>query len=103
MKSLKIKNKNGCKFVAIFVDVGDNYGLNFCLLNSGEPLVEFYDVNNSNRARQMISSYNVSTILEDDYPRGLCLDGGNADVWSVDSDGMVQVKIFLEDCLKGKR
>ncbi len=87
------------KFNVRIVKAGEKYGLNDCLTHDGAPLVEFYDSRYpkfDNGRGQFVSRYYTETILASDYPGGLCLDGGNADVWSVTADGMIVVKWFLK-------
>ena len=89
------------KFNVRFVKTGDKYGLNDCLNNADEPMVEFYDsrfpdFDKTHNRGQFVSRYYAATLLASDYPGGLCLDGGHADIWSVSADGMVVVKWFIK-------
>ena len=90
------------KFNVRVVNKGDKYGRDFCLTHDGDkPLVEFYDVRYPHTEfGQFVSRYYVETILgEDGYGRaegGLCLDGGNANEWSVSERHMGIVRSFLK-------
>ena len=90
------------KFNVRVVNQGDKYGRNLCLTHSKpEPMVEFYDSRYPHTEfGQFVSRYYVATILgEDGYGSGqggLCLDGGNADVWSVSAEDMDTVRAFLK-------
>lgn len=90
------------KFNVRVVNKGDKYGRDFCLTHNEEkPLVEFYDSRYPHTEfGQFVSRYYVETILgEDKWGRaegGLCLDGGNADVWTVSERHMDIVRSFLK-------
>ena len=80
------------------VNTGDKYGRNDCLTNDKAPMVEFYDTR-YNQADwmgrgQFVSRYYVDTILDGDYPGGLCLDGGIPE-WTVSAAEMLDVKAYL--------
>ena len=86
------------KFNVRIVNKGDRYGRADCLTHDDDrPMVEFYDRRYANEAwprGQFVSRYYVSTLLEGEN-RGLCLDGGNANEWSVSADGMAIVRAYL--------
>ena len=90
------------KFNVRVVNKGDKYGRDFCLTHDEDkPLVEFYDSRYPHTEfGQFVSRYYVSTILgEDKWGRaegGLCLDGGNADSWTVSARHMDIVRSFLK-------
>jgi hypothetical protein len=90
------------KFNVRVVNQGDKYGRDFCLTHDEQkPLVEFYDSRYPHTEfGQFVSRYYVETILgEDGWGRaegGLCLDGGNADSWSVSAEDMDTVRAFLK-------
>ena len=81
------------------VNVGDTYGLDDCLVNDKATLVEFYDkryLHDSWMGRgQFVTRYNVSTLISDTYPNGLCLHGGVAE-WVVSANGMAQVLVYIK-------
>jgi len=86
-----VTNGNGREFLVRFVYKGDAYGLDDCLTHDeDEPMVEFYDTTFSEKnggefgeRGQFVSRYNVSTLAKHGG-LGLCLDGGNREVWSLD-------------------
>jgi hypothetical protein len=70
MKTFKIL---GTIYLARIVEVGESYGLNNCLVNEDEPLVEIYDTRyDFTEFGQFVSRYYVSTFL--DIDSGLTLD-----------------------------
>ena len=88
------------KFNVRIVNKGDRYGRADCLThNDDRPMVEFYDRRYQHGdwpdRGQFVSRYYVSTLLEV-KDRGLCLDGGNANEWSVSADGMAIVRAYLK-------
>ena len=91
------------KFNVRVVNQGDKYGRDFCLTHDkANPLVEFYDARYPHTEfGQFVSRYYVSTILgTDGYGRaegGLCLDGGNANEWTVSDQDMTTVRNFLKE------
>ena len=84
------------KFNVRIVKTGDKYGLDDCLTNDGDPMVEFYDSRYQNaefgQFGQFISRYRINTLI--DHNHGLNLYGGEPD-WSVSADGMKQVIEYL--------
>lgn len=86
------------KYNVRVVQVGEKYGRNDCLVNDTAPLVEFYDARYDQAdwmgRGQFVSRYYVDTILDGDYPGGLCLDGGIPE-WTVGPAAMLQVKQYL--------
>jgi len=90
------------KFNVRVVNYGDKYGRDFCLTHDEQkPLVEFYDSRYPHTEfGQFVSRYYVETILgEDKWGRaegGLCLDGGNADSWTVSAEDMDIVRSYLK-------
>lgn len=77
------------------------FGRNDCVEHEkDEPLVEFYDsrtpMPNDKGRGQFVSRYYLSTLLESNLERGLCLDTG-APHWSVSPKGCRAVKEFLRD------
>ncbi len=88
------------KFNVRIVNKGDRYGRADCLTHDDDrPMVEFYDHRYTHGdwpdRGQFVSRYYVSTLLEGEN-RGLCLDGGNANEWSVSADGMALVRAYLK-------
>ena len=81
------------------VNTGDKYGRNDCLVNNKETLVEFYDTRytSSDFADRglFVSRYYASSLIDSQYPNGLCLDGGVPE-WSVSADGMKQVLEYIQ-------
>lgn len=81
------------------VNEGDTFGRDDCMTHTEEePLVEFYDPKQDPAVfgprGQFIGRYYCDTIVNGDYPRGLCLDGG-VPAWSISAHGMRSVKAFL--------
>lgn len=78
--------ENKVPFVARRVDKMETYGLDDCLTHcESEPLIEFYDARYPHSSHgQFVSRYYLST-LQQHGTSGLCLDGGNADHWSIDA------------------
>lgn len=82
---------------------GAHYGANNCLTHDGDrSMVEFWDMSVKKGDfpnGQFVSRYYVETLLEDKWgagpevlmQHGLCLDGDNADVWSVSGAEMTKV------------
>jgi len=98
--------ENKRSFNVRLVEQGDKYGLNMCLTHDeAEPLVEFYDAQydfvldiNGKVLGQFVSRYCMSTLAgEYNGTFGLCLDGGSADVWSVDANSMLLISDWLND------
>jgi hypothetical protein len=88
------------KFNVRFVNVGDKYGRNDCLINDKASMVEFYDSRydfpDSMGRGQFVSRYYVSTLEEGNQNgEGLCLDGGIPE-WSVSAEGMKQVLEYIK-------
>lgn len=80
----------------------EKYGLDFCLRHDKlEPLVEFYDTRFPHHTiyGQFVSRYNVSTFLG--HAGGLCLDGGNRDIWSLSEESVEDTKAWLKSELGG--
>ena len=88
MKTFKIL---GTIYLARIVEVGESYGLNNCLVNEDEPLVEIWDTRyNYGEYGQFVTRYYVSTFLE--INSALILDSQ----WPVlDCLGVVDVQNFL--------
>lgn len=95
------------KFNVRIVCKGDRYGRADCLTHDEDrPMVEFYDRRYAHGdwpdRGQFVSRYYVGTLLghEGFYggepTGGLCLDGGNANEWSVSADGMAIVRAYLK-------
>ena len=85
------------KFNVRIVNTGDKYGLNDCLVNRKEQMIEFYDCRYNHQCDmgrgQFVGRYYTSTILGSDYLRGLCLDGGE----TVSAEGMQQIMDYLRE------
>lgn len=82
------------KFNVRIVRTGDKYGLNNCLINDKEPMVEFYDSRYPHdKYGQFISRYYVSTLKR--HKGGLDLYGGEP-AWQVSAEGMKKVVKYLE-------
>ena len=84
------------RFNVRILNKGDKYGRGFCLTHDHDkPIAEFYDNRYPHTEfGQFVSSYYVSTLL-DGSTGGLCLDGGNADSWTVSADDMMLVRAYL--------
>lgn len=94
-----ITNDKGRRFFVRFVYQGERYGLDDCLTHeSPDPMVEFYDATYSEanggkfgERGQFVSSYYVSTLAKHNVAlpaTGICLDGGNREAWSVDTEAL---------------
>lgn len=111
---LIVINNKGRRFGIRLVWPGMGYGVDDKVLfqpgeghhvhaDPDDVMVEFYDYTYATDGSdqrsfgprgQFVSRYYASTLREDRErlgTAGLCLDGGNADVWSVDVDVMRQV------------
>jgi len=92
------------RFNVRIVNNGDKYGREFCLTHDEDkPMVEFYDRRYPHtQYGQFVSRYYVGTLLGHDgfyggQPTGgLCLDGGNADSWTVSAEDMILVRAYLQ-------
>jgi len=87
-------------FNARIVRYGDQYGNGRPgrLHEAVEPIVEFFDKRYPHTTfGQFVSSYNVTTLLDDDNPEnGLCLDGGIPS-WQLSAEQFNEVKKFLRE------
>jgi len=87
---MKIENFN-----IRIVKNGDKYGLNFCLTNNGETMVEFYDSRfKHTEYGQFVSRYYVKTLI--DHKGGLALYGSIPE-WSITAEGMKQVTNYISE------
>jgi hypothetical protein len=93
MSTFAFTAENGIPFVARRVDKGENYGRDERIAHQeDDPLIEFYDTRHPHtKYGQFVSRYYLSTLQKRDQNQGLCLDGGNADVWSIDSGSLSTV------------
>ena len=117
---LLITNSAGREFAVRYVKTGERYGRDFRIVNdetdrmgNGEPMVEFWDLSNSFdqvdpevvsvRGQFTGGRYGVDTLLGLNQwgsgSGGLCLDGGNADVWSIDAKTMQVVRAWVNGVL----
>ena len=81
------------RFNTKIIGTGDRYGRGDCLVNDGEPLIEFYDPRYQHSPLgQFVSRYMVSTILEN--TGGLCLYGGEPE-WVVSAYDMAEIRAWL--------
>ena len=89
---------NQIPWVVRVVYKGDRYGRAWKLVHdTDDPLVEFYDGRHSfmdSDLGQFVSRYNLSTLLERDFARALCLDFG-VDEWTVSTESMLVIKNWL--------
>lgn len=85
------------RFNVRIVNKGEKYGRGFCLTHDKEqPMAEFYDSRYPHTEfGQFVNRYYVSTLLEHDTTGGLCLDGGNANSWTVSAEDMMTVRAYL--------
>ena len=82
------------RFNTKIIKTGDSYGRNDCLVNDGEPMIEFYDPRYQHTPiGQFVSRYNISTILEGSV-YGLCLQG-DVPEWTVSADDMQEIRAWL--------
>lgn len=88
--------ENGVPFRAVFLPFGESE--NFPAVNTGQPMVEFYDkryVNHTPDGQFTGARYNLSDLLEDRRPfSGLVLDGG-VDSWRIDGDTFEMIARWL--------
>ncbi len=81
------------------IPVGENYGLNDCLVNTGpNPLVEFYDARFQSRQNpfgQFVSRYYVPTFMNIDGT-ALALDMGIPE-WTLSKEQVRSCQLSLED------
>lgn len=86
------------KYNVRIVNTGDKYGRDDCLTNDKDQMVEFYDNRFDHKSSmgrgQFVSRYYTSTILNGNYPDGLCLDGGVPE-WTVSAESMKQVVEYI--------
>lgn len=68
---------NGCDMAVAFYD--DRY----------------HDASQWKELGQFVSSYYMNTFLDIEPGRGLCLDGGNADVWFLTGKNVQEVKDWI--------
>ena len=89
-----IRNKD---WTVRIVRNGEAYGRNDCLINtSADPLVEFYDTNQTHTIYgQFVSRYFLSTLLHNYEAAGICLDGG-VPAWSISAEGYDEIHDWLE-------
>lgn len=76
----------------------EHYGLNDCLTYKGyEPMVEFYDARYPDTDHgQFISRYYITTLLEGNENKGICLEGSEPD-WNIEDQDMNKVKEWLSN------
>jgi hypothetical protein len=89
---LDLLAENGVPFRVVFLPFGEseNYPI-----NSGAPLVEFYDKRYAHTPDgQFVSRYDLLSIMEQSRFAGLNLDGG-IPAWTVDGDSMSLVRKWL--------
>ena len=102
---MKIKNinSNDINFLVRVVEDGEKYGLNQSLTHSGkEPLVEFYDSRfEDTEYGQFISRYNKNTLIDMPSSAGLILDG-NVPEWTIDSNAINEITLWLKNPNKPK-
>ena len=91
---------NRIPFLARLVMPGDKFGPHntYCV---NEPQVHIYDSRfNFNQhlgfVGQYVSGYFVATLLQDEYPHGLQLDGGNEE-WALSKDNMHTLIEWLKE------
>jgi hypothetical protein len=100
MTMTSVTTVSGVPFTLRLVRKGDRYGRDFCLTHDqDEPLIEFYDGRYPHSEYgQLVSRYNVSTLLGDNKLAGcgLCLDGGVPN-WVLDKDTLQVVVQWLRE------
>lgn len=94
MMELIVFDKFG-EFKIKLIRKGDDYGLNDCLINTGDCLIEFYL--KTKKEFYFVSRYCLDTIKEVDS--GLCLYGGGLydDSISISSFGIDKINDWLGD------
>jgi hypothetical protein len=99
---LQIVNDNGRKFNVRAVCEGGEYGLNDCLIHDGAPMVEFYDASYADpngpfgERGQFVSRYYLKS-LEEGPMLGVCLDGGNRDVWNINAQNQADACAYVRE------
>ena len=106
MTATTITNENGKRFLVRVVKPGQSYGRNFCLVNDGEAMVEFYDYTRPAfdptfpGMGQFVSRYYASDLLDDrDRSDGLNLHGG-VEAWSIDGPALQSALEFATGVLE---
>ena len=105
MNTFSVINTNGLRFNLRAIFKGDKYGLNDCLINEEQLLIEFYDDRYKHTEHgQFVSRYYAETLLGNEYEwherigtdgHGLCLDGGVKD-WAIDALSCEMVLRWIE-------
>lgn len=103
-------NSEGRTFAVRMLPVGARYGRNNSVQVTDDTLVEFYDTTHADDGAgggdgfgllgQFVSRYYAATLLGMDkysnpHREGLCLDGGNPQVWSIDPATMDEVRAWI--------
>lgn len=89
----------GMTWAVRIVEEGDEYGLNSCLINDGEDLVEFYDCRceNDTNLGQFVSRYYKSTLLHPNRNRTVGLNlQGDVPAWSINVECYLRILKWLE-------
>lgn len=91
---LDVLAENGVPFRVVFLPFGESE--NYPAINSGAPLVEFYDKRYGHTPDgQFVSRYELGSVLEQNRFAGLNLNGG-IPAWTVDGDSMSLVRKWLD-------
>jgi hypothetical protein len=106
---------NGVPFACVIVRQGDRYGLDFCLVNEGETLVEFWDLRyghgpiheGAEIVGQFVARYLVPTLLDTDTwstgrvgeRAGLDLYGGEPS-WKIDQATAAAFVAWIEEAVQ---
>lgn len=105
MKATIKNTRTGIAFTMRLVREGDRYGRGMCLTHdNAKALVEFYDARypfDKDPAGEVLGQftggrYYVDTILKSPNAE-LCLDGGNADVWTLDAPAFALARETLRN------
>lgn len=105
--TMAVQADHGRWFAVRYLPVGARYGhIHSLTVGEGDgALVEFWDLTVADDARsphvgfgslgQFVSRYRVAELIDVVSAAGLCLDGGNRDVWSIDAASMKVVRSWL--------
>ena len=98
--TIVLTNNQRIPFIARLVNPGDKFGQHL-QLSVSEPQVHIFDSRyNFNQhlgfVGQFVSAYYVSTLLHDEYPNGLQLDGGTEE-WALSRDNMQTLIEWLKE------
>lgn len=91
------QENHSAKWKVRVVNIGEPYGVNYCLINEKEAFVEFYDLTQDVEKfpiGQFVSRYNLKQLLELEVAYGLALYA-SIDTWSLTSEALKEVVNWL--------